>query len=95
MRRMEIGELLNVSDAVRRHLRERRESRDIIEKVIAKKIAGHLILVTAGSGVWSAIILDHDKYHEYADEIFAKNYSLEMGRMVTVILLNDYLNNLT
>lgn len=109
MRQMAIGELLNVADAVRRHLQEKPDSREIIEDAISgKKSLGYLIMTTTTIGEWGATFWAPDEgvedlqdtYREIGMEV-ARGIlheklwkNPEAGPLATVMLLNTYLTAL-
>jgi len=88
MRQIAIGELLNVSAAIRRHLQESPVSREIVEDAIAGKEDGFLVMTTTTVGEWGATFWSPDETIKDMKDTFC-----ELGMLAVEVLLNDKLRN--
>jgi hypothetical protein len=103
MRQISIGELLNVSTAIRRHLNETPVSRDIIERVISREREAYLLMTTTGPDFWGATFFEPDPKSPNVYEAIGVHmtnllHHKEHGRagaIAMAILLNTYLKPLT
>ena len=101
MRQMSIGELLNVSNAIRKQLKKGGVDRKVVDGVIAGTTLGYLILVTIAKRSWRCTILEAELSKVGgADQLFsnigavASEHAEKFGAMATVICLNTYLKEL-
>jgi hypothetical protein len=102
MRQISIGELKNVSIAVRRLLAEDSVASDIVEKVLTGERDAYLFLTTTGQGFWGASFFEPDanspNYHaaigvKMTDLLHHKEHG-RRGAIAHALLLSTYLGPL-